>query len=138
MDRAAAVEVVAAAAEEEVAAVVVVEVVAAAAQCRAVTPLPRKKRFSSRIASPFCARADQIIQQLDVQPAQVLIEAVILYVTHNHSQELGVNFGVVDSAGQVLGLVGDGAAINGAGRLLAGYRHRQRSAQRARRHRRQQ
>ena len=49
-----------------------------------------------------------------MQPAQVLIEAVILYVTHNHSQELGVNFGVVDRAGQVLGLVGDGAAINGA------------------------
>jgi general secretion pathway protein D len=59
-------------------------------------------------------KTDQIVKQLDVQPSQVLIEAVILYVTHNHSSELGVNFGVINSSGQVLSVVGDGAAINAA------------------------
>ncbi len=59
-------------------------------------------------------KTDQIIQQLDVQPPQVLIEAVILYVTHNHSSELGVNFGVINGSGEVLGVVGNGAAINAA------------------------
>src|SRR5207244_2709216 len=60
------------------------------------------------------AKLDKVIAQLDVQPSQVLIEAVILNVTHTNSCDLGVNFGVVDSSGQVLSIVGKGAAINAA------------------------
>src|SRR5262249_6061802 len=59
-------------------------------------------------------KTDQIIRTLDVQPPQVLIEAVIMYVTHNHSSELGINFGVIDNSGHVLSLIGNGAAINAA------------------------
>lgn len=61
---------------------------------------------------------DQIILKLDVQPPQVLIEAVILSTTLNKDLELGVNFGVVDSAGQVLSVLGNGAALNAATAFL--------------------
>jgi len=44
----------------------------------------------------------------------VLIEAVILYVTHNNACDLGVNFGVIDRAGNVLGVFGDAATLNAA------------------------
>jgi type IV pilus secretin PilQ/predicted competence protein len=60
------------------------------------------------------ATLDEIIRKIDVQPQQVLIEAVILSTTLNKNLELGVNFGVVDSAGQVLSVFGSGAAINAA------------------------
>ncbi len=60
------------------------------------------------------AKIDQIIMQLDVQPTQVLIEAVILYVTHTNSCDLGVNFGILDGSGNVLGVFGDGATLNAA------------------------
>ena len=52
--------------------------------------------------------------EIDVQPTQVLIEAVILQVTHEHDFELGVNLGLADSSGDVLGLMGNGALINSA------------------------
>ena len=68
------------------------------------------------------AKLDRVIAQLDVQPSQVLIEAVILNVTHTHDCELGVNFGVVDSSGQVLSVVGNGAAINAATAFAAAKR----------------
>ena len=55
---------------------------------------------------------DQIVQRVDVQPIQVLIEAVIISVELDKNKELGVNFGVVDNLGQELGVVGSGAAIN--------------------------
>jgi type II secretory pathway component GspD/PulD (secretin) len=42
----------------------------------------------------------------------VLIEAVILTVTLNKDQEFGVNFGVVDAARSLLGVVGNGATLN--------------------------
>ena len=59
---------------------------------------------------------DQIVAQLDSQPIQVLIEAVILEVRLQKSTDLGVNFAVLDGAQDVLTLVGNGAAINaGAG-----------------------
>ncbi|HTQ37432.1 MAG TPA: hypothetical protein VMJ32_00290 [Pirellulales bacterium] len=60
------------------------------------------------------AKIDKIVTQLDVQPAQVLIEAVILSVQHTCDCELGVNFGVVNSAGQVLSVVGNGSLLNAA------------------------
>ena len=40
---------------------------------------------------------DQIIQRLDVQPVQVLIEAVIISVELDLDKQLGVNFAVVDN-----------------------------------------
>lgn len=57
---------------------------------------------------------DRLIAQLDVQPVQVLIEAVIMTVTRTNSQDLGVNYAVLDGAGRVLASVGSGAAINAA------------------------
>jgi type IV pilus secretin PilQ/predicted competence protein len=57
---------------------------------------------------------DEIVKKLDVQPPQVLIEAVIMSATLNRNYELGVNFGVVDSAGKALALAGDGAMLNAA------------------------
>ena len=56
---------------------------------------------------------DQIIERLDVQPVQVLIEAVIISVELDKDKQLGVNFGVVDNLGQELGTIGSGAALNG-------------------------
>jgi type II secretory pathway component GspD/PulD (secretin) len=61
---------------------------------------------------PVLREIDQLISQLDVQPPQVLIEAVILTVTLNKDQEFGVNFGVVDAARSLLGVVGNGATLN--------------------------
>jgi nucleoid-associated protein YgaU len=55
---------------------------------------------------------DQIIKRLDVQPVQVLIEAVIISVELDKDTQLGVNFAVVDNMGQQLGTIGAGAVIN--------------------------
>jgi general secretion pathway protein D len=75
---------------------------------------------------------DQIVQRVDVQPVQVLIEAVIISVELDRDKELGVNFGVVDNLGQTLGVVGSGAVLNSnvgftpasvltaAGKIIAG------------------
>ena len=60
----------------------------------------------------YLAKIDKIIKQLDVQPPQVLIEAVIMSCTLNRDHELGVNFGVVNSAGTALGVIGNGATLN--------------------------
>ncbi|MDB5336883.1 MAG: xpsD [Planctomycetaceae bacterium] len=57
---------------------------------------------------------DRLISQLDVQPIQVLIEAVIMTVTRTSSQDLGINYAVLDGAGRNLVAVGSGAAINAA------------------------
>lgn len=57
---------------------------------------------------------DRVIAQIDVQPAQVLIEAVIVSVKLDKGMELGVNFALLDGAGKALGVVGNGAAINAA------------------------
>ncbi len=56
---------------------------------------------------------DQIIQRLDVQPVQVLIEAVIISIELDIDKQLGVNFALVDNLGQQLGTIGAGTAING-------------------------
>ncbi len=58
---------------------------------------------------------DRVIAQIDVQPAQVLIEAVILSVELEKDMDLGVNFSVLDGAGKALGVIGSGSAINAAG-----------------------
>jgi type IV pilus secretin PilQ/predicted competence protein len=57
---------------------------------------------------------DRVVAQIDVQPIQVLIEAVILQVKLEKDMELGINFAVLDGAGNALGVLGNGAAINAA------------------------
>lgn len=57
---------------------------------------------------------DRLIAQLDVQPVQVLIEAVIMTVTRTSNRDLGINYAVLDGAGRTLATVGSGAAINAA------------------------
>jgi general secretion pathway protein D len=57
---------------------------------------------------------DRIIAQIDVQPVQVLIEAVIVSVHLDKGMELGVNFGLIDGAQGAMGIMGSGAAINAA------------------------
>ena len=57
---------------------------------------------------------DDIVARLDVQPVQVLIEAVIMNVLLDKSKDLGVNFAVLDGAGRALTVIGNGAQINGA------------------------
>ena len=57
---------------------------------------------------------DAIVKQLDVQPVQVLIEAVIMEVRLEDTNDLGVNFAVLDGAGRVLTAIGNGAEINAA------------------------
>jgi type II secretory pathway component GspD/PulD (secretin) len=61
---------------------------------------------------------DRIVAQIDVQPVQVVIEAVILQVTLTKSMELGINAslldGVIGGTNQALGVVGNGSLINPA------------------------
>ena len=57
---------------------------------------------------------DRVIAEIDVQPIQVLIEAVIVQVTLNKDMELGINYAILDGAGKALGVFGDAAAINAA------------------------
>lgn len=63
---------------------------------------------------PVLQTIDRLIAQLDVQPVQVLIEAVIMTVVRTNAKDLGVNYAVLDGAGRVLATVGSGAAINAA------------------------
>jgi general secretion pathway protein D len=60
------------------------------------------------------AKLDRTIAEIDVEPIQVLIEAVIVQVDLNKDFELGVNFALLDKAGTTLGVIGNGAAINAA------------------------
>ncbi|WP_161602547.1 secretin and TonB N-terminal domain-containing protein [Tautonia marina] len=58
---------------------------------------------------------DEIVARLDVEPLQVLIEAVIISVELRDGQELGVNFAVVDKLATEAIVSGSGTAINLAG-----------------------
>ena len=62
---------------------------------------------------PVLRTIDQIVREVDLQPVQVLIEAVILQVTLNKDTELGINFSVLD-AGRVLTVIGNGATLYAA------------------------
>ena len=59
-------------------------------------------------------KVDRVIAELDVQPIQVLIEAVIVSVKLDKNTDLGVNFAMLDGAGKALAVAGSGAAINAA------------------------
>ena len=60
------------------------------------------------------AVVDEVVRRLDVQPPQVLIEAVILSVQLNDSQSLGVNFALVDNMRHRALVDGSGALIDAA------------------------
>ncbi|CAN5816305.1 hypothetical protein BH23PLA1_BH23PLA1_01000 [soil metagenome] len=57
---------------------------------------------------------DEIVAHLDVQPLQVVIEAVVLSVELRDNQDLGVNFGLVNDMATAAVVSGSGAAINAA------------------------
>lgn len=57
---------------------------------------------------------DRVIAEIDVQPVQVLLEAIIVSVRLDKGMELGVNFALLDGAGKAVGVVGDGSVINAA------------------------
>ena len=54
---------------------------------------------------------DEIVARLDVQPVQVLVEAVIVSVELTRGQEFGVNYSAVDNLGRALGTIGNGAEL---------------------------
>ena len=57
---------------------------------------------------------DRVIAEFDVEPIQVLIEAVIVEVTLTKDMEFGINFAALDGANKVLGVINDGSVINSA------------------------
>jgi general secretion pathway protein D len=59
-------------------------------------------------------KVDRMVAQIDVQPIQVVIEAVIVSVKLNKNMDLGVNFAVLDSSGKFMEVVGNGFALNAA------------------------
>ncbi|MDG3007713.1 LysM peptidoglycan-binding domain-containing protein [Paludisphaera mucosa] len=54
---------------------------------------------------------DAIVELMDIQPVQVLVEAVIISVELRRQNELGVNYSVVDNLAQALGTIGNGAEL---------------------------
>ncbi len=67
-----------------------------------------------RDQEPILRMIDTIVAQVDVQPAEVLIEAEIISVELDKEHELGVNFAVLDLSGRALGVVGNGGLLNAA------------------------
>lgn len=59
-------------------------------------------------------RIDEIVAQVDVQPIQVLLEAVIVQVTLTKNCDLGASIAVLDDPRKVLGVAGNGSLINSA------------------------
>jgi type IV pilus secretin PilQ/predicted competence protein len=57
---------------------------------------------------------DRVVDDLDVQPVQVLIEAVILNVKLNRNCQLGVNYALLGADAHALVVSNSGAAINSA------------------------
>jgi type IV pilus secretin PilQ/predicted competence protein len=63
---------------------------------------------------------DELVKRLDVQPPQVLIEAVILSVQLRDDQSLGVNYSLVDNLERLAGVSGNGNLVNLAGGFTPG------------------
>ena len=63
---------------------------------------------------------DRVVAQIDVQPQQVLIEAVVLQLQLTKDMELGVNFALLDGAGKGLGGRRQRLGDQRRGRLSAG------------------
>jgi type IV pilus assembly protein PilQ len=66
-------------------------------------------------AEPVLKQLDELVAGIDVQPAQVLIEAVLLSVQLNDANQMGVNFAFLNQASSALAVFGSGAAINHGG-----------------------
>lgn len=59
-------------------------------------------------------RIKRIIDEIDVRPQQVLIEAILLSVQLDDDHHLGVNFALLDNRQSQLAVAGNGAVLNGA------------------------
>ena len=59
-------------------------------------------------------RVDEIVDEMDVPPAQVVIEALILEVNLTDEMALGVNFALLGDNNKNFSVVGDGASLNSA------------------------
>ena len=59
------------------------------------------------------AQVDQIVDEMDVPPAQVVIEALILQVKLSDTMAMGVNFALLGDNNKNFSVVGDGNAFNG-------------------------
>jgi general secretion pathway protein D len=57
---------------------------------------------------------DRLVTQIDVQPVQVVIEAVIVKVSLNKNSEFGASIAILDDSRKVATVLGSGSAINGA------------------------
>ncbi len=60
------------------------------------------------------SQVDQIVEELDVPPAQVVIEALILQVDLNDDMSMGVNFALLGDNNKNFSLVGNGQTLNGS------------------------
>lgn len=57
-------------------------------------------------------KVDAAIAKIDVQPVQVMIEAVLVQVKLTKNMDLGASFAVSDATGRAVGVVGSGSLIN--------------------------
>jgi len=55
---------------------------------------------------------DEVVAEMDIPPLQVVIEAMILSVKLTDSMEFGVNFALLNSTNNSLGVFGNGATLN--------------------------
>ena len=55
---------------------------------------------------------DGVVDEMDVPPAQVVIEAMIMSVTLDDDMEFGVNFALLNNSLDNLGVIGNGNALN--------------------------
>ncbi|NOX56418.1 MAG: hypothetical protein GXP27_18630 [Planctomycetes bacterium] len=58
---------------------------------------------------------DRVVEEMDVPPLQVVIEAKILTVRLNDALQFGVNFALLDGDVKTLGLSGNGKVLDAAG-----------------------
>ena len=63
---------------------------------------------------------DGVVDEMDVPPAQVVIEAMIMSVTLDDDMEFGVNFALLNDSLDNLGVVGNGSALNVANAMPDG------------------
>jgi type IV pilus assembly protein PilQ len=59
-------------------------------------------------------RVKKIIDEIDIRPQQVLMEAILLSVQLDDDHHLGVNFALLDHSQSNLAVFGNGSVINGA------------------------
>ncbi|MEO1998277.1 MAG: secretin and TonB N-terminal domain-containing protein, partial [Planctomycetaceae bacterium] len=60
------------------------------------------------------AEMDKVVEEMDVPPSQVVIEAMILTVNLSDDLQFGVNFALLSDHGKGLAVSGDGSVLNNA------------------------